>query len=285
MDLFDTRLRASTAVGVVLVVCRRLHMPRVEVAKFTVQRALFALPDASKLQSFRWGSPSTDNCRSDLQRPTESDHICKYEQKLQTELLRPLEICRGKRRRSDGRQLSHELANTTVTTTAHPPPSAMSTARSVRSLFSFHPGEPRRQGTSGKARTGTLSPPGVCNKKDTIVCVPPAAPGRQRWAKVCCASRYLRPPDRVATGNRGSTAGSRPACVVRGRTRTTSYHANSGDVYHLGIGVRDRGVFSFLALAFAPSSPVHLADGWDISWTLLPPGMSRHVVLFIYVVS
>lgn len=159
MDLFDTRLRASTAVGVVLVVCRRLHMPRVEVAKFTVQRALFALPDASKLQPFRRGSPSTDNCRSDFQRPTESDHICKYEQKLQTELLRLLEICRGKRRRSDGRQLSHELANTTVTTTAHPPPSAMSTARSVRSLFSFHPGEPRRQGTSGKARTGTLRPP------------------------------------------------------------------------------------------------------------------------------
>lgn len=99
LSSFDTRLRASTADGVVLVVCRRLHMSRMEVAKLTVQRALFALSDASKL---RRGNPLTDNCRSDSQRPTESDHLCKYEQRLQTELLRPLEICRGKRRRSDG---------------------------------------------------------------------------------------------------------------------------------------------------------------------------------------
>lgn len=154
----DTRLRASTADGVVLSGrLLQLHMPRTEVAKFTVQRALFALSDASKPQTFRRGNPATDNCRSDSQRPTESDHFCKYEQRLRPELLRPLKICRGKRRRSDGRELSHELANITVTTTAHPPPSAMSTARSVRSLFSFHPGQRRRQGKSGKARTGNLA--------------------------------------------------------------------------------------------------------------------------------
>lgn len=77
LSSFDTRLRASTADGVVLVVCRRLHMSRMEVAKFTVQRALFALSDASKLQTSSAGKSfdgqlpigfsKTDGERSPLQ--------------------------------------------------------------------------------------------------------------------------------------------------------------------------------------------------------------------------
>lgn len=64
----DTRLRASTADGVVLSGrLLQLHMPRTEVAKFTVQRALFALSDASKLKLFG----------GEIPRPTIADRILK----------------------------------------------------------------------------------------------------------------------------------------------------------------------------------------------------------------
>lgn len=194
MDLFDTRLRASTAVGVVLVVCRRLHMPRVEVAKFTVQRALFALPDASKLQPFRRGSPSTDNCRSDFQRPTESDHICKHEQKLQTELLRPLEICRGKRRRSDGRQLSHELANTTCD---HHRPSTplrhVNSQKREKLIFFLSGGATEAgnigKGENGKGENGNLASTGCLQqKRHNRLC-----PSRRAW-KTALGQSLLRLP-------------------------------------------------------------------------------------------
>ena len=216
MDLLlsriDTRLRASIADGVVLVVCLRLHMPKMNVGQVRSAESehylLFPMLPNSNVSA---GNPWTDNCRSDSQRPTENEqetYSCQYEQRFRTELLRPLIICRGKRRRSDGVWVSHELANTTVTTTTHPPLRHVNSWKREK-LISLPSGGATGAGNIGRGDNGKLvstRPTSGClqQKKDTIVCVPPAL---KTWSlgagEVCCASRYLRPPHRVAIGNCG----------------------------------------------------------------------------------
>lgn len=188
MDLFDTRLRASTAVGVVLVVCRRLHMPRVEVAKFTVQRALFALPDASKLQPFRRGSPSTDNCRSDFQRPTESDHICKYEQKLQTAASPsgdlPWEAAQVRREAVEPRISEHHCNH-------HRPSTPLRHVNSQKreKLIFFPSGGATEAGNIGKGENGNLASTGCLQqKRHNRLC-----PSRRAW-KTALGQSLLRLP-------------------------------------------------------------------------------------------